>query len=141
MAKAENPFFQEFNTEHNTPPFSKIENRHYAEAIDRGIELARQEIDAITMNRARPDFDNTIAAMDRAGADLNRVLGVFYPLMSAHSDDEMMQIAMETSQKLSDYSTSIILNEQLWQRVKQVYDDREIFNLTPEQKTDRKSVV
>ncbi len=135
MAKAENPFFKEFDTEHNTPPFSKIENRHYSEAIDSGIKLARQEIDAITMNRARPDFENTIEAMERSGADLNRVLGVFFPLMSAHSNDEIMQIAMETSQKLSDYSTSIILNEQLWQRVKQVYDDRDLFNLTPEQKT------
>lgn len=135
MAKAENPFFQEFNTVHNTVPFSQINNSHYEEAIDRGIENAKQEINAIVVNRALPDFDNTIVALERVGKDLNRVLGVFYPLLSANADDEMLEIAMKTSPKLSDYSTSIILNEGLWNKVKQVYDNRDKFNLDPEQKT------
>ena len=135
MTQAANPFLHEFNKPHGTPPFSAIENRHYEEAIDSGIAIARQEIDAIVKNRATPDFDNTIVAMERTGADLNRVLGVFYPLMSAEADDEMMDIAMRSSQKLSDYSTSIILNEGLWNKVTQVYADRDKYNLTPEQKT------
>ncbi len=133
--QAANPFLHEFNKPHGTPQFSAIENSHYEEAIDRGINLAQQEIDAIVNNRAVPDFDNTIVAMERSGADLDRVLGVFYPLLEANADDEMMDIAMRTSQKLSDYSTSIILNEGLWNKVKQVYENRERFNLTPEQKT------
>ena len=133
--QAAKPFLHEFNKPHGTPPFSAIENSHYEEAIDRGINLAQQEIDAIVNNRAVPDFDNTIVAMERSGADLDRVLGVFYPLLEANADDEMMDIAMRTSQKLSDYSTSIILNEGLWNKVKQVYENRERFNLTPEQKT------
>lgn len=131
MAKAENPFFQEFDTPHGTPPFSKINNSQWEEAIDRGIDLANQEINAIVVNRARPDFENTIEPLERVGADLNRVLNVFYPLLSANSDPEMMDIAVKVSGKMSDYSTSIILNEQLWQRVKQVYEDRELFNLNP----------
>lgn len=135
MSKAENPFFAEFATEHGTPPFSQIDNSDWEAAIDRGIKLAQDEINAIVVNRAMPDFDNTIVALERSGADLNRVLNVFYPLLSADSDDEMMQIAMNVSQKLSDYSTSIVLNEPLWQRVKQVYDNRAKFDLTPEQQT------
>ncbi|MDO4320597.1 MAG: M3 family metallopeptidase [Bacteroidales bacterium] len=135
MSKAENPFFAEFATEHGTPPFSQIDNSDWEAAIDRGIELARAEIRAIVVNRAMPDFDNTIVALERTGADLNRVLNVFYPLLSADSDDEMMRIAMGVSQKLSDYSTSIVLDEGLWQRVKQVYDNRDKFDLTPEQQT------
>ena len=135
MAKAENPFFKDFNTEHGTAPFSQIQNSHYEEAIDRGIALAQEEIQAITANRARPDFENTIEALERAGKDLNRVLGVFYPLLSADADDAMLATAMNVSPKLSDHSTSIILNEELWKRVKQVYDDRALFNLTPEQNT------
>lgn len=131
MAKAENPFFSEFNTVHGTPPFSKINNSQWEEAIDRGIELAKQEINAIVVNRARPDFENTIVPLENVGADLNRVLNVFYPLMSANSDAEMMDIAVRVSGKLSDYSTSIVLNEELWKRVKQVYDDRELFHLNP----------
>ena len=133
MAKAENPFFQEFGTPHATPPFSQINNSQWEEAIDRGIELAKEEINAIVVNRARPDFENTIEPLERVGADLNRVLNVFYPLLSANSDPEMMDIAVKVSGKMSDYSTSIILNELLWEKVKQVYDDRELFNLDPVQ--------
>lgn len=131
MAKAENPFFQDFNTPHQTPPFTLINNSQWEEAIDRGIELAKQEINAIVVNRARPDFENTILPLERVGKDLNRVLNVFYPLLSANSDSEMMDIAVKVSGKMSDYSTSLILNEELWKRVKQVYDDRELFNLSP----------
>ncbi len=130
--EAQNPFYSDFTGVHGTAPFSRIDDSQWMPAIDRGIELAQQEIDAITRQRSRPDFENTIVALERAGADLNRVLNVFYPLLSANSSDKMMEVAMEASAKLSDYSTSIILNEELWKRVKAVYDDRELFNLDPE---------
>ncbi len=131
--QAENPLFKPFETEHGTAPFNELADSMWMPAIDRGLELAQQEINAITRQRSRPDFDNTIVALDRAGEDLNRVLNIFYPLLSANASDAMMEMAVEVSQKLSDYSTSITLNEALWQRVKQVYDDRKLFNLTPEQ--------
>jgi len=132
--QAENPLFKPFTgTEHGTAPFGEIDDSMWMPAIDRGIELARQEIDAITMQRSRPDFDNTIVALENAGQDLNRVLNIFYPLLSANASDAMNEMAVEISQKLSDYSTSITLNENLWQRVRQVYDDRGLFNLNPEQ--------
>ena len=135
MTKAENPFFHEFNTEHHTAPFSRIANADYEPAIDRGIALAQDEIKAIATNPAEPTFDNTIVALERTGEDLNRVLGVFYPLLSAEANDEMLDIAMRVSPKLSDYSTSITLNEDLWKRVKAVYDKRDSLTLTPEQRT------
>ncbi len=135
MAQAENPFFKEFDTPHATAPFSKINNSHYEEAIDRGIRLANQEIEAICNQRSTPDFENTIVALDRVGADLNRVANVFFNLAEADSDDEMMDISIRASQKLSEYSTSIILNERLWERVKQVYDNRDKFNLDAEDAT------
>ncbi len=120
----DNPFFQPFDGPHSTTPFSKIENSQWEPAIDRGIELARAEVEAITAQTSAPTFENTIVALERTGSDLNRVLNVFYPLLSANADDEMMQISLRASGKLSDYSTSIILNEGLWQRVKAVYDDK-----------------
>ena len=132
MAQAQNPFFQEFGTYKEATPFSKINNSHYEEAIDRGIKLAEQEIDAIVKQRSRPDFQNTIVALENVGADLNRVLNVFYPLVSAHCDDEMMEISMRASAKLSEYSTNISLNEGLWQRIKEVYENRAMFNLDAE---------
>lgn len=135
LAQAENPFFKPFDGPYGTPKFSLIQNSHYMEAIDRGIDLANKEIDAITSNPAEPDFDNTIVALERSGEDLNRVLSVFYNILGADADDEMMQISLEASGKLSDYETSIKLNEALWKRVKAVYDKRDKLNLTAEQQT------
>ena len=116
--QAENPFFSPFATEHGTPPFSLSDDTQWQPASDRGIESARAEIDAIVANPATPDFENTIVALERSGAELDRVLNVFYPLLSANSTDAMMEVAVDASRKLSDYSTSIVLNEGLWKRVK-----------------------
>lgn len=128
-----NVFFEEFNTPHGTPPFESIDNTQWMPAIERGIDLARAEVDAIVDNPAAPTFDNTIVALENVGRDLNRVLNVFFPLLSANADDEMMEISMKASALLSDYSTSLVLNEGLWKRIKAVYDDRDKLTLTPEQ--------
>lgn len=134
-ATAENPFYKPFsNAEHGTAPFSQFNDTMWMPAIDRGIELAKQEIAAIKKQRSTPDFENTIIALERSGEDLNRVLNVFYPLLSANSNDAMMDVAVEAAGKLSDFSTSRILDEALWQRVKQVYDSRDKFDLSPEDK-------
>lgn len=134
MTQAQNPFFQEFGTYKEAAPFSKIQNCHYEEAIDRGIKLAQQEIDGIVKQRSRPDFENTIVALENVGKDLNRVLNVFYPLLSSNSDDEMMEISLRVSAKLSEYSTNISLNEGLWQKIKEVYENKDKFNLDTEDK-------
>lgn len=132
MAEAQNPFFKEFDTYKESTPFSKISNCHYEEAIDSGIKLAQLEIDAIVKQRTRPDFQNTIVALEKSGKDLNRVLNVFYPILSANSDNELMQISLRISAKLSEHSTNISLNEGLWKRIKEVYDNRELYNLDNE---------
>lgn len=127
-----NPFFDEFATVHNSVPFSSIENKHYEEAIDRGIEIQNKEIDDIVNQSAAPTFENTIVALERSGSDLNRVLNVFYPMLSALSDDELMDISLRVSGKLSKHSTDISLNEGLWKRIKTVYDMRDKLNLDAE---------
>lgn len=127
-------FAQPFATVHSTAPFSSISNADYEPAIERGIALAAAEIKAIAENPEAPTFENTLVAMDRSGAELSRVLNVFFPLLSADADDEMMEISMRITPKLSDYSTSIILNEKLWDRIKTVYEQRESLDLTPEQR-------
>lgn len=132
MTQAENPFFKEFDTVHGTTPFESINNSHYEAAIDRGIELAEQEVDAIVRQRSRPTFENTIVALENTGKDLNRVLNVFYPLLSSLSDNEMMEISLRASAKLSEYSTNISLNEGLWQRIREVYEMRDKLNLDAE---------
>ena len=127
-------FEKPFSNIHFTAPFSQISNADFEPAIARGIELARKEIKAIADNPEPPTFENTIVALDRSGADLNRVLNIFYPLLSADADDELMAISMKVTPILSDYSTSIVLNEKLWKRIKTVYDNRSSLTLTPEQK-------
>lgn len=135
MTQAQNVLESDFNTVHGTAPFSKITNAQYEPAIDRGIRLALEGIDAITSNPEPPTFENTIVALERNGEDLNRVLNIFFPLLSADADDEMLEISNRISPKLSDFSTSITLNNALWKRVKAVYDNRANLKLTPEQQT------
>lgn len=133
MNIAENPFYEEFATFNAAPPFDKIYIDCYKAAIDRGIKLALEEVDRITDNVESPSFENTIEALERSGSDLNRVLNVFYPLNSAMADDSMMELSVKMMPKLSDYQTSVSLNERLWKRIKAVYDNRDAMNLTPEQ--------
>lgn len=132
MEEKNNPFYEPFNTVHGTPPFSKINNSHWMPAVERGIKLADKEIEAIAKSKDEPTFENTIVALENVGKDLNRVLNVFYPLLSANSDDEMMAQSIEIGAKLSEYSTSIVLNEDLWKRVKQVYENRSAYHLNTE---------
>ena len=122
MAKAENIFFTEFKTTNGAIPFDKITNSDFEPAIQKGIEEQTQQINAIVNQRSVPTFENTIVALERSGATLNRVLGVFYPYLSANSDDELMEISMRVSPILSAHGTSISLNEKLWERIKFVYE-------------------
>lgn len=132
-AMAQNPLTSEFTTPHNTPPFSQINSSLYEEAIDKAIETGLSEVEAICNQRSVPDFENTIVALENSGQDLDRVLNIFYNLLEADSDDTMMEISMRVAPKISEYSTAISLNERLWDRIKQVYDNRERFNLSPEE--------
>lgn len=130
---AQNPFFQPFSgTPHGTVPFDKIEIPHYEEAVDRGIKLGLAEIDAIVNNPEAPTFENTIVALERTGSDLDRVLNVFYPLSEAMSSPEMIQVSDNITPKLSNYATSISLNEGLWERIKAVYDASDLKAMDPE---------
>ena len=131
--KAQNPFFESYNTPHNTPPFDKIKNEHYEPAIDKGIEEHKHEISCIALSAVAPDFENTIASYERSGRLLSRVASVFFNLLSAESDDEMMEIAQRIQPKLSSHSNEIYLNESLFERIKKVYDTRMNSELTPEQ--------
>jgi peptidyl-dipeptidase Dcp len=130
---SENPFFQPFVTPHGTPPFDKIKTEHYLPAFERGIEEHQAEINQIVANPQPPTFQNTIEAMEYAGEMLNRVSSVFFNLLGAESNDEMMQISQQISPKLSAHSNNINLNEQLFQRVKAVHDARFASGLNPEQ--------
>lgn len=135
MAQAANPFFGTYKTPHQTVPFDKIKLSHYEPAFKKAIEENQKEIDAIVNQRSMPTFENTIVALDRSGQMLNRVASVFFALLSAESNDEMMEISQRVQPMLSEHSNNISLNEKLFERIKFVYDRRDQLDLTPEQQT------
>lgn len=128
-----NPFFRKYNTPHQTPPFNEIKLEHYMPAFDEGIKQQQTEIDAIANATDEATFANTIAAYERSGELLGKVSSVFFNLLSAESDDKMLDLAQEISPKLSQHGNNISLNEKLFRRVKHVYDTRNQKGLTPEQ--------
>ena len=117
-----NIFFKPFRTTGGAVPFDRITTADYEPAIRQGIQEHDAEVKAIAGNEAEATFENTIVALDRAGATLNRVLGVFYPMLSANADDELLAVSERMSPVLSEHFNSITLNEQLWKRVKYVHE-------------------
>ena len=88
-----NPFLTDVQTLHDTIPFHLIRTEHFEPALRKGMEMHREEIDRIIQNPATPDFANTIVALEKSGALLNRVSTVFGNLLSAETSDEMEAIA------------------------------------------------
>ena len=124
-----------FNTKYNTAPFSKIKNEDFLPAFQKGIELAKAEIDAIVRNPIKPTFENTIEALAFSGDVLDRISSIFFNLNSAETNDEIQKIAQEVSPLLSEFGNDVRLNPDLFARVKTVYEQREKLNLNPEQTT------
>ncbi|WP_269686653.1 M3 family metallopeptidase [Flavobacterium lacustre] len=124
-----------FNTKHNTAPFSKIKNEDFLPAFQKGIELAKAEIDAIVRNPIKPTFENTIEALAFSGDVLDRISSIFFNLNSAETNDEIQKIAQEVSPLLSEFGNDVRLNPDLFARVKTVYEQREKLNLNAEQTT------
>ncbi|AGC77603.1 peptidyl-dipeptidase Dcp [Nonlabens dokdonensis] len=130
-----NPLLANFETFQDTAPFSLIKEAHYESAFEKAIEEARKEINAITENSAQPNFENTIEALDASGELLGRISSIFFNLNSAETNDEIQRIAREVSPKLSEFGNDVTLNEELFARVKAVYENRATLDLTEEQKT------
>lgn len=128
-----NPFFKAYTTPYQVPPFDLIKNEHFKPAILEGIKQHEAEINAIANSSAKPTFENTIVAMDKAGALLTRVSSVFYNLNSANTNDEIQKTAREISPEMAAHSDNIILNQKLFSRVKQLWDTKESLKLSSEQ--------
>lgn len=128
-----NPFFTEWNTPFQTPPFDQIKEQHYMPAFQEGMARQQKEIEKIANNTAPPTFQNTIEMMEESGELLTKVNNVFENLTSANTNDEMQTIAKEVAPLLSKHWDDIRLNEKLFQRVKTIYDQKDKLNLTTEQ--------
>ncbi len=132
-----NPFLQaDYGTVYDIPPFEEIAYDDYLPAIKSGIAERQQEIDAIVKNRAMPDFDNTILAMEQAGRSLSRVMRVFGALNETDNSPEMEEISAEAMPLLSAADDEIMMNPLLFERVKSVYDRRNEMGLNAAQIKD-----
>jgi peptidyl-dipeptidase Dcp len=124
-----------FDTLYQTAPFSKIKNEDYLPAFIQAIKEAKAEIDAITNNPEAATFENTIETLDFSGEQLDRISSIFFNLNSAETNDTIQKIAQDVSPLLSEFSNDITLNEDLFKRVKSVYDIKDSLDLTTEQQT------
>ncbi|NQU52510.1 MAG: M3 family metallopeptidase [Bacteroidetes bacterium] len=129
----ENPFFKEWNTPFGVPPFDEIKVEHYVPATVEGIKQQQAEIDAIVANSAAPTFENTILELDKSGELLTKVSGVFGPLSSAVTNDEMQAVARELSPLKTTHRNNISMNPELFKRIKTVYDKRNELGFDREQ--------
>ena len=128
-----NPLLTTSTLPYSAPQFDKIENQHYIPAFKQAIEEAKAEVDAIINNTEDPTFENTIEALEYSGSTLNRISHIFYNLLEANTNDEMQNIAEEITPLTTEFSMYVSLNESLFQRVKQIYNNQKIMTLDAEE--------
>ncbi len=114
----DNVFFAPFTLNHGAIPFNRINNALFEPAVTEAISRHNNEIQQIIDNPEPPTFQNTVVALERSGQMLSRVLGVFFPLLSANADDELLAISERLMPVLDAHSNEITLNEKLWERIK-----------------------
>ncbi|MBK6967311.1 MAG: M3 family metallopeptidase [Bacteroidales bacterium] len=128
-----NPFFAEYTTPFQVPPFDKIDTSHYLPAFIEGIKQHDAEIEAITGSADAPTFENTVLAFDKSGKLLTKVGKVFFNVNEANTNDQMQEIAKKVSPLLSKHNDDISMNAKLFGRIKAVYDKRSESGLDAQQ--------
>lgn len=130
----ENPLLQPYHTLHDATPFDRIRLEDYEPAIRKGMEAEDAEIKQIIENPEAPTFANTVLALEQSGKLLDRVTTVLFNLMSAETCDELDAIAERMMPELSEHANNISLNEKLFDRIKQVYLQKDQITLTQEER-------
>ncbi|NLA16316.1 MAG: M3 family metallopeptidase [Bacteroidales bacterium] len=128
-----NPLLREYETPFKTPPFHLIKTKHFMPAIKEGMAQHRAEIDAIVNNPEEPTFQNTIAAYDGAGELLSRISSAFSTLNSANTNEDLQALAREITPELTRHRNEIQLNPVLFERIAQLYGQREELDLDAQQ--------
>src|SRR2546427_1161847 len=133
--KAENPLLEKWTGPYGgVPPFDRVKVADFKPALETAMAANLKEIDAIAKNPAKPDFENTIAALERAGKPFDRVSAIYRVFSSTMSTDDFQKVETEMAPKLAAFKDQIVQNKELFSRIAAVYDAREASGLTPEQK-------
>ena len=128
-----NPFFQDWTTEFEVPPFMDIKNEHYMPAFKKGMKDNLAEIEVIIKNTEAPTFANTIEELERSGKLLGKVQRVFSNLASSNTNPKLQELQRDLSPMLSAHYDKIVLNEDLFNRVEEIWNNRESIDLNKEQ--------
>jgi len=131
----DNPFFSDFDTPYGVPPFDQIEVAHYVPAFKEGIKQQEAEIAAIVSNPDDPTFENTLEALENTGTLLRKVGNIFDVLNGSMTNEDMQAVAREVAPLRSKSYDDIMLNEDLFERVKAVYEQKDNLDLGVEQNT------
>ena len=135
-----NPFFQEWTTSFEVPPFLDIRDEHYMPAFEKGMAENLEEIDAIVNNANEPTFANTIEALERTGTLLTKVQRVFSNLASSNTNPQLQELQRELSPLLSAHYDKITLNQDLFSRIDKVWKSKDDAGLTNEQEKNLKQI-
>jgi len=133
--QSENPLLKKWDTPFQTPPFDEIKNEHFMRALLEGMKAEKAEVQAIIDNQEDPTFKNTIEALEKSGKLLSKVSRVFGCLNGANTNEELQTISKELAPIRSKHNDDINLNENLFKRINQIYENKENLNLTTEQNT------
>jgi peptidyl-dipeptidase Dcp len=129
----DNPLLQAWQTPFETPPFAQIKPEHFLPAFEQAFADHAQEVAAMVNDPAAPDFDNTVTAWERSGKLLNRVSAVFYDLVSANSNPELLAIESDVALRMARHWNPIMMNAVLFGRIASLYHDRVSLGLSGEQ--------
>ena len=132
--KQENPFLAPYTAKYGIPPFEEIKIEHYLPALEIGIKQHNDEINAIVVKRSRPDFENTVLALDMSGEVYNKVSSVFMALSESNATPEMQELAKTLSPMLTAHADEVYMNAELFKRIKDVHDNADALGLNPVQK-------
>lgn len=129
----DNPLLGEWSAPFGMPPFTAIQPSHFQPAVEAAMRIHREELDAIGGQTGTPDFDNTVAAFDRAGRLLARIVSVFYNLTASHTNPALQAVQRELAAPLAAHDSAVYMDARLFARVDALHRERQALGLTPEQ--------
>ena len=129
----DNPLISAWETPQGLPPFDRIRPEHFAPAFAYAMQRHREELDAIAHSTQPSDFDNTVAAFDRAGRLLGRIESVFYNLTASHTNETLQAVQRDMAAPLAAHNNAVYLNEALFDRLDALITQRQRLGWTPEQ--------
>jgi peptidyl-dipeptidase Dcp len=129
-----NPLLEAWQTPFETPPFDLIRPEHFPPAFSAAFAGHTAEIAAIKADTREATFENTVVALERAGRLLDKVSAVFYDLVSANSNPELLAIERDVALQQAQHWNPITMDATLFRRVSDLRAKAGQLSLTEEEK-------